>query len=310
VRRGLALALALSLAPLTASAWCRTTTSRTRGGVANDCNMVGVPLAWRSRCTGYSLFRTGLPANLTWQQMVDITRASSSSWASATCDENGLERQYFEVRELAPTLALSGWSTTGANANTISFRSKWGDDALHREGVIAITIVSYDSFTGEIFDGDIEMNTYNDRTNQLGFEFSTSRLPGPDAVDLQTIIVHELGHFHGIAHSSNDRAIMWPEAGRGEARRDLTSDDAAGICAAYPPAAAPVGVRCNPVPYGGLATLPGGTEVVGAKCSARPGARGDGFAGALVALAALAGGVKKSRRGRRTSTGSEGVNAD
>ncbi len=278
--------------------------------MANDCNMVGVPLAWRSRCTGYSLFRTGLPANLTWEQMVEITRASAASWASATCDENGLDRQYFEVRELASTLAPSGWSTTGANANTISFRSKWGDDALHREGVIAITIVSYDSFTGEIFDGDIEMNTYNDRTNQLGFEFSTSRLPGPDAVDLQTIIVHELGHFHGIAHSSNDRAIMWPEAGRGEARRDLTSDDAAGICAAYPPTAAPVGVRCNPVPYGGLATLPGAPRWWGRSAPAAARRTRRRVRGALVALAALVGGVKKSRRGRRTSTGSEGVNGD
>lgn len=291
------LALALLLAAPDAEAWCRTTTSRTRGAVANECTMVGVPLAWRSRCTGYSLFRTGLPANVTWGELVTVTQASAAAWASATCDENGRERQYFEVRELAPTLNPSGWTTTGANSNTILFRSRWGDDALHREGVIAITIVSYDSFTGEIFDGDIELNTYNDRTNQLGFEFSTSRLPGSDAVDLQTIIVHELGHFHGLAHSSNDRAIMWPEAGRGEARRDLTFDDSAGICAAYPPAAAPVGGRCNPVPYGGLATLPGGTEVLGEGCNISPSRRN--HSGFLVALGALGVAVKKFRRARR-----------
>lgn len=301
-----ALTLALLAAPMSASAWCRTTTSRTRGGVANECSMAGVPLSWRSRCTGYSLFRTGVPASLPWSELVTVAQASAAAWASATCDENGRERQYFEVRELAPTLNPSGWSTTGANSNTILFRSRWGDDALHREGVIAITIVSYDSFTGEIFDGDIELNTYNDRTNQFGFGFSTTRLPGSDSVDLQTIIVHEMGHFHGLAHSTNDRAIMWPEAGRGEARRDLTFDDSAGICAAYPPAAAPVGVRCNPVPYGGLATLPGGTVVAGTGCSAAPGARSNGLL--AVIFAALSLGVKKSRRSGRRSSPVRGVN--
>jgi hypothetical protein len=150
-------------------------------------------------------------------------------------------------------------------------------------------------------------NPYS-RTNSSGFRFSTTRLPGDDSVDLQTILTHELGHFQGLAHSSNDRAVMWPEAGRGEARRDLTFDDTAGLCAVYPPALAPAGVRCNPVPYGGLATLPGGAKVTAGACAATPATPATGGAAgvAVVALAALA--VKKARGALRKTARRAAVN--
>ena len=55
----------------------------------------------------------------------------------------------------------------GQNSNTIAFRPRWNDDAIHRPGAIAITIATFDSFTGEIFDADMEMNDFE-------FDFSTN----------------------------------------------------------------------------------------------------------------------------------------
>ena len=284
-----------------AGAWCRTTTSRLRSSVPGECAMTGIPLAWRNRCTGYSLYRAGVPAEIPWDELVTIAQGSAAAWAAATCDDNGRERQYYEVRELAPTLNPTGYTSTGANSNTISFRSRWGDDAIHRQGTIAITIVTFDSLTGEIYDGDIELNTFHDVNNPGGFQFSISRITDMGAADLQTILTHELGHFHGLAHSANDRAVMWPEAGLGETRRDLTFDDTAGVCAIYPASQTPVGVRCNPLPYGGLATYPNGTKVTGGSCAAGP-SGGSLRAGVGVALVAACAIALKKRRGRRRRT--------
>lgn len=291
-----------------AHAFCRTTTARTRVALG-ECTRSGVPLAWRNRCTGYSVHWTGSP-ELALDEVERVTLEATERWANVPCDENGVSRQYFRVNRNANTWVLSGYDAQAENANTISFRRRWGDNATHRVGTIAITIVTYDSLTGEIFDADIEMNQYDERANPDGFRFSTTRTVDPGSADLPTIMTHELGHFLGLAHSDNDRAVMWPEAGLGEPRRDLTADDSAGICEVYPTASAPAlpGRVCRGVPYGGLATQEGGTKVVGEGCAVRPphlSGRVSGGSLRGVALAALAG-LAALAQGRRRRRGRHG----
>lgn len=260
-----ALALALGLSALAddAMAYCRSTTSRMRASALGECVRTGIPLSWRSRCTGFSLFRAYIPMNIPLMELDRLTRVATEAWARVPCDADGRSTQYFRVLPNLPTWNPSGYNPRGQNSNTISFRPRWNDDAIHRPGAIAITIATFDTFTGEIFDADIEMN-------DAEFDFSIAPTTSdPSAADLQTILTHEFGHFMGLSHSDNDRAVMWPEAGLGEIRRDLTSDDAAGMCSIYPAPQAPA-TRCLAVPYGGLTTQPGGTRVTGT-CSARAG---------------------------------------
>jgi len=271
-----ALAVAATLAAFAwagdLGAFCRTTTSRARSSVPGECVTSGIPLGWRSRCTGYSLYRGEVPAEIPFTTLETITRESTSAWARVPCDQDGRGVQYFRVLPNAPTWNLSGYNPQGANSNTVSFRHRWGDNAIHRAGTIAITIVTFDSYTGEIFDADIELNTYDEASNRDGFRFSTATTnPDPGTADLQTILTHEFGHFMGLSHSSNDRAVMWPEAGLGEIRRTLTADDALGMCTIYPESRTP-DTRCLAVPYGGLTTQPGTVKVLGANdCAVSPG---------------------------------------
>lgn len=290
-----ALAIALAVAGLTreAAGYCRSTTSRMRATALGECVRTGIPLSWRSRCTGFSLYRAYQPAGIPVADFDRLTRVSTEAWARVPCDADGRGIQYFRVLPNLPTWNPSGFDPRGQNSNTIAFRPRWNDDAIHRPGAIAITIATFDSFTGEIFDADMEMNDFE-------FDFSTApTMTAPSAADLQTILTHEFGHFMGLSHSDSDRAVMWPEAGLGEVRRDLTSDDAAGMCAIYPASQAPA-TRCIAVPYGGLTTQIGGTRVTGA-CDARPNAR-PRPRGAVVALLALALGRRPRRRERVDTT--------
>jgi len=77
-----------------------------------------------------------------------------------------------------------------------------------------------------LFNAEIEINSH-DHT------LTTSASPAPGAFDLQTILTHEAGHFLGLAHATNDHAVMY--AYYAQDSRELSADDTAGICTAYPP---------------------------------------------------------------------------
>jgi predicted Zn-dependent protease len=92
--------------------------------------------------------------------------------------------------------------------------------------VIALTTTSYNTYTGEISDADIEVNGVN-------YLFSTSG--AQDAMDIQNTLAHELGHCIGLGHSTDPTAVMYPTANLGEtSKRTPSQDDIDGLCTIYP----------------------------------------------------------------------------
>ena len=79
-------------------------------------------------------------------------------------------------------------------------------------------------FIGQILDSDILFNPAHD--------FSTG---GGSAQDIETVAIHETGHFMGLDHSAVVRAVMFPFAP--DLLRTLSYDDVAGLAALYPKAA-------------------------------------------------------------------------
>ena len=169
----------------------------------------------------------------------------------------------------------------GANVNVITWRPVWGDDAHHDPHALAITTVNYGGTSGVILDADIEMNAHPMAP------FSVDG--GPNTSDVRTVVVHELGHVLGLAHSADRGALMYSRVGVGERRRVPNADDVAGLCAVYPPWRA---ARCDPELR--REALEGG----GLTCAAAPG-RGQG--GGVVVAAVL---VALGRRRRRAMAGS------
>jgi hypothetical protein len=135
--------------------------------------------------------------------------------------------------------------------NTICF----SQTASFSSGVLAFTItVTSDSlgetlgskqsqFIGQILDADVLFNT----STTTGFSFATpSALPiNQSSFDLESVLIHELGHFFGFSHSAVLRAMMYPFAPpRGQFTGDrptaqapdapLAEDDRAGLRVLYP----------------------------------------------------------------------------
>lgn len=102
---------------------------------------------------------------------------------------------------------------------------------------LAVTLLSFDSDTGAIDDADIYFNAENfkwavvDSGSEYGY------------IDVGNIATHEIGHFLGLDHSSEDLfesefeledATMYFAASAGEtSRRTLKDDDISGIHSLY-----------------------------------------------------------------------------
>ena len=111
------------------------------------------------------------------------------------------------------------------------------------ERVLGATGFVIDTLTGEIVESDIFFNS--------AFAWSTAAAGDPNAFDLESVAVHEIGHFIGLGHSAlgetelrpeggrrvlGSGAVMFPIAfGRGNTLdRELQPDDIAGVSDLYP----------------------------------------------------------------------------
>jgi YVTN family beta-propeller protein len=80
---------------------------------------------------------------------------------------------------------------------------------------------------GQIVDSDMLLNP------QVPFR-TPSYDPGANAIDLQSVVTHEAGHFFGLTHSGVLNSTMFFVLQPGQGAASLEADDRAAIAAAYP----------------------------------------------------------------------------
>ncbi len=222
-------AVGLWLAPSRAHAYCRTTTCDPQTEncdppAGSDCTTAGLPVYWPGLCVGYSLQRNAsqqVPFD-TFQKVADT---SFSTWTQVDC--GGGKPPTIELSDMGPvTCDQPEYNQHSGNANIVMFRdTSW--PYSNATNTLALTTVTFNTKTGEIYDVDMEINSWQTQltTSDTGVHY-----------DLQSIITHEAGHFLGLAHSSDPAATMYASYEPGTTTlRSLSPDDEAGICAVYPP---------------------------------------------------------------------------
>jgi hypothetical protein len=234
--------LVLTMAAHDAKAYCRTSTcgegvegTRCDPPQAGDCGEV---IAWKRDCIGFSMQGAG-SRQVASEVVASLLTQAFAEWMRAPC---GAGSPHIRIDDLGPvSCGTVEYNQHDGNANVVVFRDDvWPHD--DKVNALALTTVTYDLDTGEIFDADIEVN-------------GTRKLVANDAgdwYDLLGVLNHEAGHALGLAHSPVPEATM--EATIEPADRSfriLHSDDIAGICATYPPGE-DIDPTCNPIPRHGF----------------------------------------------------------
>jgi hypothetical protein len=220
-----------------------------------------------------------------------MMREAFATWEGARCGEQG-ERPSLSISQaFGPAVCdTAQYNLHAGNANVIIFRDQeWAYSEVNHE--LAATWVTVDR-AGTIVDADIEINATAPLSippEDAGLELGVIA----NQRDLASILLHEAGHFLGLDHSREEGAVMQAALQVGEVRTQLTADDTAAICAAYPPDAA--SVTCDYTPRGGFASEC--TQAPEASCSFQR--QGRSNLGTLAMFAAMLGGVSLARTRRR-----------
>lgn len=235
-------ALLPTLTPLPAAAYCRTTTCDPTLPLCsgpdsccldeNGCDTAGLPIAWPSACVSYNVQEDGSPLlGISAATMRAALQQAYHQWLDVGCGASAGLSLTVEDRGLAecgaPEFNQGG---NDRNANVWMFRDDVRGDTAPGMRVdirtLAVTLVSFNFKTAEIYDVDVEMNS-----GIANFTVDDELVD----IDLLSVVTHEAGHFLGLDHTREPQATMGSGYTPGSIRpRKLAADDISGICAIYP----------------------------------------------------------------------------
>jgi hypothetical protein len=186
--------------------------NRTR---ATDLSRAG--LSWFDRTITWYLPDPG-SADVPHQMAVAAAKRAFATWAAVGCTDIN-----FVFENGGPTVtSLDGGAAD--NRNVIHWREHDWPGAPDQ---IAITTVTYDEGSGRIVDADIDLNGEY-------LYFTAADDPAQTEYDIESALLHEIGHLLGFDDSSDPGAVMAQVLRRGDLRRSLGDDDEMAICEVYP----------------------------------------------------------------------------
>jgi len=270
---------ALLAAAASAAAFVRSTTGANPG--------TGQALWWRARQVNFIVNASGYRGGCASPgDAAAAVRASFPTWGSAarTGAQPCTDFTFHDCGDSSRT-DLGYAQGASDNANLVVFRSGrcidhagdpacsdptsascvekfncWShDNTIGGGGTLALTTVTFDVGTGEIFDADMELHGWDGSlTTPTGFYFTCASAPpcvsnygGTNCaeIDVQNTVTHEAGHMLGLDHvcvsggtppsdqcpTTGNEPTMAPTAGAGDIdKRTLEQDDVSGVCSVYP----------------------------------------------------------------------------
>lgn len=192
----------------------------------DGCVTSGKPLYWSNGCIPFSVQLAASDKHeIKYDAFEKAVEDAFEVWTKADCGDG--KHPSIEAYNAGPVVCEEPeYNEDHKNAYVIMFRD-WSWPYIGKGDSLGYTSLHFDEDTGEIFDADIEIN---------GAVGPISVGDPVEGADLESILVHEIGHFLGLGHSSDEDATMYAgyEAGD-DALRTLSQDDVDAICALYPP---------------------------------------------------------------------------
>ena len=246
------LAGALSLLdPTPARAFCRTNAcDPTRGDTctvdSDGCRQGGLSLFWAATPVSFAVQANGSPKNhITAASFETVIENAFHTWSSANCS-SGKHPNIVAISEGTVPTDLVEYLPGQSNTNVFLFR----DDVWMASipgSALALTTVSYDWHTGEIYDADVEVN---------GTGGNITNGKPTDGADLPSIITHEVGLLEMEDGRKSTEDLRWAEGVVASMRTKIAQYRRDNLPASVPiKKAAPLTARLLAMPRAALEAL-------------------------------------------------------
>jgi hypothetical protein len=164
--------------------------------------------------------------NQRWKSRYDLTWALSPTNMTSRIS-----------RKIVRTIFSDAFATWTAIVPSFSFT----EVETYQSADVKISFVSGQHGDSQSFDGvlGILAHAFSPEDGRVHFDAAEfwssdiSRDQAPQALDLQSVAVHEIGHVMGLAHSPIQESIMFPNIAPHRIKRKLSKDDIQGVKQLY-----------------------------------------------------------------------------
>lgn len=175
---------------------------------------------------------TTINGGVAWSSIKTIIKNAFPRWTAAACD-NGTTTYRVSYLEEFTTPQEHSAANAGDNLNNVIWvhSANW----THGAGELALTTTTYFLTDSFIIDADMELND--------SYPWSTNA--AANTYDIESVVLHEAGHFAGIDHSAAGSAVMYAYYATADQKQQLTDVDVDDICTVYPPVGGTIGTPCS-----------------------------------------------------------------